>query len=235
MQQEDARIERSGRQRCQSRNVVFQQIQRIVSTTDRLWVFFRILLPFSSLRPHAPAPHWTTVCLRRLRTLKQHTNDVDATTAALTRRPYTHILKNGYDPGLRCQIKGLPRPNVEQKGLETSPQACLYLPSTHTGSHPHPTGSAPNEQASYSFGCHGVELFGGLLEVLHEVGHIVVVIPRAPVAPGEVARELLELVEVLLSQLVDDAREEVLQLCFVGRDRLCILGIGGKKSSQRQK
>lgn len=58
-----------------------------------------------------------------------------------------------------------------------------------------------------------VELVGGLLEVLHEVGHIVVVIPRARFTPREVARDLLELVQVFLPQLVDDAREQVLQLC----------------------
>lgn len=61
----------------------------------------------------------------------------------------------------------------------------------------------------------GGNLVGGLLEVLHEVGHIVVVIPRARFAPREVARDLLELVQVLLSELIDDAREQVLQFCWL--------------------
>lgn len=60
---------------------------------------------------------------------------------------------------------------------------------------------------------HG-RLLGGLLEVLNEVRHVVVVIARTRLAPREVARDLLELVQVLLSELVDDARKQVLQLCF---------------------
>jgi hypothetical protein len=58
---------------------------------------------------------------------------------------------------------------------------------------------------------------GGLLEVLYEVGHVVVIVViiggrhASPVYPLVLLRDLLEILEIVRTQLIDNPREQILE------------------------
>lgn len=79
--------------------------------------------------------------------------------------------------------------------------------------------------------CRGrFQLLRGLLEVFDEVGHVIVVIGRRRFRPTEVARDFLEVVKVLRAQLIDDTRQQLLQLCM-SKVRACGQSGGTKNRS----